>query len=65
MSGGAKVSDAGGMLGRNAGAIGTVDVSGTGSTWSNSGQVTIGGSGAGELDISSGGTVTNGPASVG
>lgn len=46
-------------LGVNATSVGNVSVSGPGSTWSNTGDLTVGGSGTGMLNLSSGGQLSN------
>lgn len=57
---GGRVTSASGAIGRNAGSTGTVTVTGTGSEWINSGGVVVGNSlGTGNLNILSGGAVSN------
>ena len=56
---GGAVSNVNGYIGSDADAIGTVSVSGSGSTWTNSGTLTIGRNGDGTLNISNGGAVNN------
>ena len=51
------VSNSFGSIGHNSGSIGAVSVSGTGSTWTNTGYIFIGNYGFGALNIASGGTV--------
>ena len=46
-------------IGDNSGSNGAVTVSGAGSTWINSSDLTVAGSGHGTLDITDGGTVSN------
>jgi T5SS/PEP-CTERM-associated repeat protein/autotransporter-associated beta strand protein len=60
-SGGVVSNTTGGFtyLGDNAGSVGSVTVSGSGSTWTNPSDLYIGYSGAGMLDVDSGGVVTN------
>ncbi|MBO9579692.1 MAG: autotransporter-associated beta strand repeat-containing protein [Sphingobium sp.] len=58
--GGAKVTDRFGSIGVAAGSIGTVTVSGTGSTWSNSSQLSVGVEGTGRLNIEDGGRIVSG-----
>ena len=71
ISGGGSVSSAGTginsgpRLGDTAGATGTAAVSGTGSSWSNSGNLTVGNAGAGTLTIQDGGTVSNDAGRIG
>jgi T5SS/PEP-CTERM-associated repeat protein len=59
ISAGGTVSNVNGYLGSDTGAVGTVNVDGAGSTWTNSGTLTIGRNGGGTLDISNGGVVSN------
>jgi T5SS/PEP-CTERM-associated repeat protein len=49
----------GAVIGNNAGAAGTVTVTGNGSSWIASSDLTVGGSGSGTLAISSGGSVSD------
>ena len=56
---GGKVSNSYGYLGYNSGSTGTATVDGTGSTWTNSGNLYIGNSGNGTLNITNGGKVSN------
>ena len=49
----------GATIGQNAGAAGTVTVTGTGSSWTNAGDLFVGDSGTGTLIISAGGIVTD------
>ncbi len=62
ITGGGAVADGNGFLGSAGAAVGTVTVDGSGSTWTNSGDVAVGGDGSGTLNITSGGAVadTNG-----
>ena len=63
---GGHVTSTGGIVGRDNGAlVGTVNVNGVGSTWSNSGDLTLGDAGTGIVNISSSGSVDNADASVG
>lgn len=59
ISNGGKVTNTTGTLGYQSGALGTVNVTGTGSQWLSSGLLTIGSNGRGVLNISNGGTVTS------
>mgnify|MGYP000209197204 CR=1 FL=1 len=52
------------ILGTSAGAVGTVTVTGNGSTWTNNGALTVGGGGAGALTITDGGAVSTTVANV-
>jgi T5SS/PEP-CTERM-associated repeat protein len=69
ISNGATVSDAFGYLGYfgefPGRSNGTVTVTGTGSTWSNTNDLFVGNSGTGVLNISNGGTVSNGTGQMG
>ncbi len=63
---GGVVTSANGIVGYDNGAlIGTVNVNGIGSTWSNSGNLTVGRAGTGAVNVSGGGAVNNEDASVG
>lgn len=63
---GATVSNtAGGYIGTYATGSGTATVDGNGSTWNNSGDLTIGYSGGGTLTVSAGGVVSNVNGTVG
>jgi fibronectin-binding autotransporter adhesin len=57
---GGTVSNNVGNVGRDSGSIGTVTVTGAGSSWSNSGDLHVGYSGTGTLTIENGGSVNNG-----
>lgn len=59
LSGGKVQSSVGAYLGRNAGSTGTVTVSGSGSSWVNSGNLIVGREGKGTLTVTDGGQVTN------
>ena len=59
ISDGGSVSNTYGYIGDYSGSTGTVEVSGTGSTWTNSGELYVGFNGTGSLTISDGGSVTN------
>jgi T5SS/PEP-CTERM-associated repeat protein len=59
IQGGVSVSSNGGFVGYKAGAVGIAVVSGSGATWTNSGGLIIGNSGAGTLTITNGGKVSN------
>nr|WP_280139064.1 autotransporter outer membrane beta-barrel domain-containing protein [Phyllobacterium sp. CL33Tsu] len=54
------LTDFGGFVGSLPGGQGIVTVTGTGSVWTNTGTVVVGGQGAGTLIIQDGGTVTSG-----
>jgi T5SS/PEP-CTERM-associated repeat protein len=56
---GGTVSNTDGSVGYASGSTGTVTVSGTGATWTNSGDLYIGRNGTGTLDVSTGGSVSN------
>jgi outer membrane autotransporter protein len=63
---GGKVTNAGNApVGYQATAVGIVNVSGTGSTWSNGGNLGIGDFGKGTMNITAGGMVTNVDGSLG
>ncbi|WP_158667631.1 autotransporter outer membrane beta-barrel domain-containing protein [Bradyrhizobium guangdongense] len=62
---GGTLSNAGGALGLNLGATGTVTVDGAGSSWSNSADLSVGYAGAGTLTIQSGGAVSDQSGHVG
>ncbi|TFV73198.1 autotransporter domain-containing protein [Bradyrhizobium frederickii] len=64
-NGGAVSNGADGHIGANSGATGTVTVTGAGSSWTNSGTVSIGEAGNGTLTIASGGAVSNTTAKIG
>ena len=57
---GGTVTDAFGAVGNLPGSQGTVTVTGAGSTWTNIGNVVVGGLGTGTLTIQNGGTVNSG-----
>jgi T5SS/PEP-CTERM-associated repeat protein/autotransporter-associated beta strand protein len=59
-NGGAVTSVLGANIGRNSGSTGTVTVTGTGSSWTNTDAIVVGNSGAGTLTIQNGGTVSTG-----
>jgi T5SS/PEP-CTERM-associated repeat protein len=65
VSGGSDVTSAGGSVGSDPGAMGTVTVTGAGSTWVNSQGVLLGIFGTGKLDVLAGGRVENQSASLG
>ncbi|CUU19012.1 Bll7882 protein CDS [Bradyrhizobium sp.] len=48
-----------GLIGSNTGSTGTVTVDGVGSSWTNSGDLSVGNSGTGTLTIRNGGTVSS------
>src|SRR5207247_2225226 len=54
-----------GIIGDNAGSVGTATVDGPGSTWTNSGDLNVGAAGSGTLTIRNGGAVSNGYGRVG
>jgi outer membrane autotransporter protein len=56
---GGRVSVPVGFIGTKAGSVGTVTVSGAGSTWANSDQLQIGISGTGTMNVEDGGAVSN------
>ena len=56
---GGEVSNTFGSIGTDSGSTGTVTVEGSGSSWTNSGDLYVGLSGTGTLDISAGGAVSN------
>ncbi len=56
---GGTVANTDGSLGFSSGSMGTVTVSGSGATWTNSGDLYIGRNGTGVLSVGSGGTVSN------
>ncbi|GAH17853.1 unnamed protein product, partial [marine sediment metagenome] len=67
---GGVVSNTDGFIGKKLGGSGTVtvdgsDPNGNASTWTNSGNLTVGDLGTGTLDIQNGGTVSNMEASIG
>jgi len=57
--GGGDVSNTTGYLGYAVGGNGTATVDGVGSTWANSGELCVGWSGTGTLNITNGGSVSN------
>jgi outer membrane autotransporter protein len=57
---GGTLTDFGGFVGNLPGSLGTVTVSGAGSTWTNTGTLVVGGLGTGALTIQNGGTVNSG-----
>ena len=57
---GSDVSNSNGFVGHEAGSTGVVTVDGAGSTWSNSGNLRVGFSGDGTLDVLNGASVTSG-----
>jgi fibronectin-binding autotransporter adhesin len=58
ISGSGAVSDSSGYIGDNAGYSGTVTVSGSGSSWTNSSELYVGESGSGTLQIANGATAS-------
>ena len=62
---GGTLADSFGTVGNLPGGLGTVTVTGAGSSWSNAGSVVVGGQGTGTLTIQDGGTVSSGGGSVG
>jgi T5SS/PEP-CTERM-associated repeat protein len=59
ISDGGTITNSGGVLGYNAGSSGSVTVTGSGSTWTNSGSLYAGYSGTGALLVTEGGAVSN------
>ena len=59
-NGGTVANTLGGFVGNSPGSLGTVTVSGAGSTWTNNGTIQVGASGTGTLTIQNGGTVNSG-----
>ncbi len=57
IAGGGAVSNTYSIVGRDVGSEGTVTVSGTGSTWTNGGEIYVGNDGTGRLTIANGGKV--------
>lgn len=62
---GGTLADSLGAIGNLPGGVGTVTVTGVGSSWSNAGDVVVGGQGKGTLSIQYGSTVQSGSASLG
>ncbi|MGO4677881.1 autotransporter outer membrane beta-barrel domain-containing protein [Bosea sp. 2YAB26] len=62
---GGTVANSLGTIGNLPGGLGTVTVTGAGSSWSNAGSVVVGGQGTGTLTIQDAGAVTSGGGSVG
>jgi T5SS/PEP-CTERM-associated repeat protein len=62
---GGTLADSSGIVGSLLGGLGTVTVTGVGSSWSNAAGVVVGGQGTGTLTIQEGGTLTGGGGSVG
>ena len=62
---GGTLADSSGAIGNLPGGVGTVIVTGTGSSWSNAGVVVVGGLGTGTLIIQDGGTAQDGASSGG
>jgi outer membrane autotransporter protein len=62
---GGTLADSFGTVGNLPGGLGTVTVTGAGSSWSNAGGVVVGGEGTGTLTVQDGGAVTGGGGSVG
>jgi T5SS/PEP-CTERM-associated repeat protein len=62
---GLEIASSGGELGNRSGSNGTATVTGTGSTWTNSGNLLVGRSGTGTLNIQAGGKVSNSVGSLG
>jgi len=58
-SAGGVLTDTTGYLGLNAGSAGAATVTGTGSSWTNTGNLNVGNSGTGTLNIQSGGSVSS------
>ena len=59
ISNGGEVSSDSGNIGNGTPGTGTVTVDGTGSTWTNTGDLIVGNNGTGELTIQNGGVVSN------
>jgi T5SS/PEP-CTERM-associated repeat protein len=64
-NGGAVSNGSDGHIGANAGATGTVTVTGAGSSWTNAGTLSVGEAGTGTLTIANGGAVSNTTATIG
>ncbi len=62
---GGTLADSFGTVGNLPGGLGTVTVTGAGSSWSNAGGVVVGGLGTGTLIIEDGGTLSGGGGSIG
>ena len=62
---GGTLSDSSGFVGNLSGSVGTVTVTGAGSSWANSGTLLVGGMGRGTLTIQDGGTLSSDGGSVG
>ena len=62
---GGTLADSFGTVGNLPGGLGTVTVTGAGSSWSNAGGVVVGGLGTGTLTIEDGGTLSGGGGSIG
>ena len=65
ISDGVTVGSTMGTVGYRDGSDGTFNVDGAGSTWTNSGDVTVGHAGTGELNITNGGAVSNNRSVIG
>ncbi|WP_429911321.1 autotransporter domain-containing protein [Glycocaulis sp.] len=61
---GGSVANRIGRIGDSSGATGTVTVAGAGSSWTNTGALTVGASGTGTLSIEAGGMVSNTSAAI-
>ena len=57
---GGTLADSFGTIGNLPGGVGTVTVTGAGSSWSNAGGIVVGGLGTGTLIIQNGGTAQDG-----
>jgi len=64
-SGGSVNAAGSSIIGNLAGSTGTATVTGSGSTWTGGGTMTVGNNGTGSLTISSGGTVSNTSGTIG
>ncbi len=62
---GGTLADSTGAIGNLPGGLGTVIVTGAGSSWSNAGSIVVGGQGMGTLTAQDGGMVTSGGGSIG
>jgi outer membrane autotransporter protein len=62
---GGTLADSSGTVGNLSGGLGTVTVTGAGSSWSNAGSIVVGGLGTGIVTIQDGGAMTSGGGSVG
>ena len=65
IDGGSDVSSDGGVLGKDPGAMGRVTVDGSGSSWTQSEILSVGGGGSGELEVQAGGFLSSGFSKIG